>query len=139
MDFCDLLECFDEGSFSLLICVAGILGAFLVHWSARHLGRTVAKHAGRISHCGLSGRHVAQRLLAACGLTDIKVTRGAKIDVYRETREERVGWHEYERTSPIDEYFERERGASRKKGDAGNQPSNVMTIIRDGRLVEIER
>jgi Zn-dependent membrane protease YugP/tetratricopeptide (TPR) repeat protein len=86
MDSFDFLECFDEGSVSLLICIVGFLGAFLVHRAARNLGRTVAKHAGRIAHCGLSGRHVARRLLAACGLSHVKVAGGAKIDLYRPWR-----------------------------------------------------
>ncbi len=83
MGFADVMEYFDEGDLSMLIGVGALLGAIVVDLAARTFRQTTAKHAGRIAQRGLSGRHVAERLLRACGLTEVKVARGARLDVYR--------------------------------------------------------
>ena len=86
-DYADLgALVFWDGGVSLLLCLGGLLGVGVVALAARAFRRATAKHAGRISHCGLSGRRVAERLLKVCGLTNVTVSQGAKLDAYRPWR-----------------------------------------------------
>lgn len=75
-------EVFDEQAYSVLLCVGAIAGAVLIESAGRKFRRVSAKYTGRISACGLSGKQVAQRLLATAGVTDVDVKSGGKKDVY---------------------------------------------------------
>lgn len=88
MDFEDVLERFDEGTFSLFILGGTLLGAAVVQWATRFYRQVSLQIGNASSDCGLAGQVVAARLLAACGLSNIPVKRGGQLNYYHPWRRE---------------------------------------------------
>ncbi len=68
-------------------CVA--LGAvWVAHWGTQHAQRMYGQYGKVIARCGLTGQAAAKRLLAASGLSHLKVIRTSRPDQYHAGRHE---------------------------------------------------
>jgi len=65
-----------------------VLVLFVIGWSRRHLQRSFGVYGGVPSSCGLTGASAARRLLAAVGLSHVRVVRSNTVDCYHPRKKE---------------------------------------------------
>jgi tetratricopeptide (TPR) repeat protein/Zn-dependent membrane protease YugP len=88
MDFEDYAGFLREVMPVLPLYAGALLGAAVVQWVRRHYKRLHERYGRGIAACGLSGELVAQRLLAASGLADVRVVRQGSRDLYHPWKRE---------------------------------------------------
>jgi Zn-dependent membrane protease YugP/Flp pilus assembly protein TadD len=68
---------------AVLVPVVGMVLSYALMVSvARHGGTVYRRNAQALARCGLTGRAVAEKLLADCGLGNVPVDDGARMDQY---------------------------------------------------------
>jgi tetratricopeptide (TPR) repeat protein/Zn-dependent membrane protease YugP len=88
MDFDDYFEFLPELLTTLPLYLGMLVGAMIVRWGAKYYRRMHQQYGTSLAACGLSGELVAQRLLAVCGLTAVRVVRRGPRDLYHPWKRE---------------------------------------------------
>jgi Zn-dependent membrane protease YugP/Tfp pilus assembly protein PilF len=88
MDLEDLVENVDQRVLTILIPLGMLAGAMLVQRAAKRFQRLSEEYGLEVSACGLTGEHVARRLLTACGLDDVAVALTTGRDLYHPLQRE---------------------------------------------------
>ena len=88
MDLDNYLGFLGEGMGSLLLVLGALAGAGVMSWAAKYYQRICRQHGNGLAACGLTGELVAQRLLAACGLSEVKLVRSRRLNFYHPRKRE---------------------------------------------------
>ncbi|HLJ92358.1 MAG TPA: zinc metallopeptidase [Gemmataceae bacterium] len=82
MDLGDLLGFIANELGSLCLLIGVLAGMALMRWAAQHYQRICRQHGTALASCGMTGELVAQRLLAAAGLSEIGLVRSRRRSFY---------------------------------------------------------
>jgi Zn-dependent membrane protease YugP len=77
-----------EGLGSLLLLLGALPGIAAMRWATQHYQRIRRQHGAVVAACGLTGELVAQRLLTACGLSEVAVMRSGRRNFYHPRKRE---------------------------------------------------